>query len=201
MSRTAVNRTLLALVGLVLLAGGALLLAGGLDLNHRWHLGLPADWTVTDPHHPVLDAADRTRWRGDSWWWPVLFAALGVVAALGLWWLLAQLRRGLTHQVTVPDADTGGTPVRLRGDALAAAVTDGAEQIPGVARARVRLVGRAHRPHARIALLLEPGAAPAPVLRALSEGPLDDARRSSGLTALRADARLRVDPGEVDRVR
>ncbi len=199
MSRTAVNRTLLALVGLVLLAGGALLLAGGLNLNQRWHLGLPSDWTVTDPHHAVLDAADRTRWRGDSWWWPVLFAALGVAAALGLWWLLAQLHRGLTDRVTIPDTD--GVPVRLRGDTLAKAVTAGAEQIPGVARARVRLVGPRRKPRARVALLLTPGAAPEPVLRALSDGPLADARSSTGLTALPADARLRVDPGSVDRVR
>ncbi|MFC1413644.1 alkaline shock response membrane anchor protein AmaP [Streptacidiphilus sp. N1-12] len=199
MSRTAVNRTLLGLVGLVLLAGGALLLAGGLDLNRRWHLGLPADWTVLQPHHAVLDAADRTRWRADSWWWPVLFAALGVVAVLALWWLLAQLRRGATGQVTVPD--TADVPVRLRGDALARAVADDAEQIPGVARVRVRLLGRPKRPRARIALLLEPGAAPGPVLRALSDGPLARARESTGLARLPAEARVRVAPGPVERVR
>ena len=200
MSRTAVNRTLLALIGLVLLAGGALVLAGGLDLKQRWHLGLPADWTVTDPHHALLDAADRTRWRGDSWWWPVLFAALGVVAALGLWWLLAQLYRGLTRQVTVPETD-GGPPVRLRGDTLAAAVAEQAEQIPGVDRARVRLVGHPRRARARVALLLDPGAAPGPVLGALADGPLADARRSTGLAELPADVRIRVEPGAVDRVR
>jgi hypothetical protein len=199
MSRTAVNRSLLALIGLVLLAGGALLLAGGLNLNQRWHLGLPADWTVTDPHHVVLDAADRTRWRADSWWWPVLFAGLGVLAALGLWWLLAQLHRGTTDQVTVPD--TADVPVRLRGRTLAGAIEAEAEQIPGVSRARVRLLGPPRRPRARIALLLAPGAAPGDVLRALSDGPLANARSSSGLTALPADARIRVDPGAVDRVR
>jgi hypothetical protein len=198
MSRTAVNRILLALVGLVLLAGGALLLVGGLNLNRRWHLGLPHDWTVTDPHHALLDAADRTRWRGDSWWWPVLFAVLAVVAVLALWWLLAQLRRGATDRVTVPD--TADVPVRLRGDTLAAAIEDEAEQIPGVSRARVRVLGRPRRPRARIALLLAPGAAPGPVLRALSDGPLAHARGSTGLAALPADARIRVDPGAVDRV-
>ncbi|MHA6763540.1 Asp23/Gls24 family envelope stress response protein [Streptacidiphilus sp. PAMC 29251] len=199
MSRTAVNRTLLALVGLVLLAGGLLLLAGGLDLNQRWHLGLPDGWTVLQPHHAVLDAKDRTRWRADSWWWPVLFAALGVVAALGLWWLLAQLRRGRTDQVTVPD--TADVPVRLRGDTLARAIAAEAEQIPGVARVRVRLLGRPKRPSVRIALQLTPGAAPDPVLRALSDGPLANARVSTGLTALPAEARIRVEPGPVDRVR
>ncbi|MFC1407106.1 MULTISPECIES: hypothetical protein [Streptacidiphilus] len=197
MSRTAVNRTLLALVGLVLLAGGLLLLAGGLDLNHRWHLGLPSDWTVTDPHHAVLDPADRVRWRGDGWWWPSVFAALGVVALLSLWWLLAQLRTGTADRVAVPAA--ADVPVRLRGGALAQAVADGAEQIPGVSRARVRILGRARRPRARITLTLAPGAAPGPVLHELAAGPLGDARRTTGVS-LPAEARVRVESGSVPRV-
>lgn len=199
MSRTAVNRTLLGLAGLVLLLGGLLLLAGGLDLNRRAHLGLPSGWTVLQPHHAVLDAADRTRWRADSWWWPVLFGALGVTVALALWWLLTQLHRDTTGVVTVPD--TADTPIRLRGDALARALADEAEQIPGVGRARVRLVGRPRKPVARIALLLTPGATPGPVLQALSDGPLAHARSSTGLAGLRAAARLRVESGPVERVR
>ena len=198
MSRTAVNRTLLALVGLVLLAGGLLLLAGGLNLNHRWHLGLPSDWTVTDPHHAVLAPADRVRWRGDGWWWPSVFAALAVVALLSLWWLLAQLRIGTADQVAVPDV--ADIPVRLRGGALAQAVADEAEQIPGVSRARVRILGRPRRPRARIALTLAPGAAPGPVLHELAVGPLANARTAAGLVALPAEARLRVESGSVPRV-
>ena len=198
MSRTAVNRTLLALVGLVLLAGGLLLLAGGLNLNHRWHLGLPSDWTVTDPHHAVLDPADRIRWRGDGWWWPTVFAALAVVTLLSLWWLLAQLRTGKADEVAVPDV--ADIPVRLRGAALAQAVTDEAEQIPGVSRARVRILGGPRHPRARIALTLAPGAAPGPVLQELSAGPLANARNAAGLPVLPADARLRVESGPVPRV-
>ena len=199
MSRTAVNRTLLALTGLVLLGGGALLLAGGLDLNHRWHLGLPSGWTVTQPHHALLTPAERTRWRGSSWWWPVLFAALGTVGLAALWWLLAQVRLGAAGEVTLPG--TVDVPVRLRGDTLARAVRDEAEQIPGVARARVRLLGRPRRPQARVVLTLAPGAAPEAVLRDLSDGPLADARRATGLAALPADVRVRVEPGPVGRVR
>jgi hypothetical protein len=198
MSRTAVNRTLLALVGLVLLAGGGLLLVGGLDLNRRWHLGLPHDWTVTDPHHPLLDAADRTRWRGDSWWWPVLFAVLGLVAVFALWWLLSQLRRGKVRRLTLPAA--ADLQVRLHGDALARAVAEESREIPGVTRTRVRLLGPPRRPSFRVALTLAPGAAPGPVLQQLSDGPLAHARTSTGLAELRAVARVRVDPGPADRV-
>lgn len=199
MSRTAVNRTLLAVVGLVLLAGGGLLLAGGLDLNRRRRLGLPGDWTVTDPHHPVLTPADRTRWTADSWWWPALFAGFGLIAAFALWWLFSQLGRGLLKHLRLPGTD--GAQLRLRGPALARALVEGAERIPGVARARVRLVGRPDRPRARIALTLAPGAAPGPVLRELAEGPLADARAATGFAALPTDARLRVEPGAADRVR
>ena len=198
-ARTAINRTLLALAGLVLLAGGALLLAGGLDLNHRWHLGLPADWTVTHPHHAVLTAAERTRWRGSPWWWPTVFAALTATTLLSLWWLLAQLSRGRTGELTLPD--TADVPVLLRGGTLAKAVADEAGRLPGVARARVRLLGGPRRPHARVALTLAPGAAPGPVLRDLSDGPLADARAATGLAGLLADARVRVEPGPVSRVR
>ncbi|WP_042401917.1 hypothetical protein [Streptacidiphilus carbonis] len=199
MSRTAVNRTLLALVGLVLLAGGALLLAGGLDLNHRWHLGLPSDWTVTDPHHAVLAPADRVRWRDAGWWWPSVLAGLAAATLLSLWWLLAQLRRGAVDRIAVPDTDD--IPVRVRGAALARAVAEEAEQLPGVSRARVRLLGSARHPRARLALTLEPGAAPGPVLRDLSAGPLTHARTSAGLAVLPAEAVLKVEPGPVPRVR
>ncbi|TDU03562.1 hypothetical protein EDD99_2001 [Streptomyces sp. 846.5] len=180
MSRRVVNRILLALVGLVLLAGGALLLAGGLYLNHR--------------HHAVLAPADRVRWRGEDWWWPTVFAGLAVVALLSLSWMVAQLRTGTADRITVPDL--ADLPVRLRGAALARAVTDEAEQIPGVSRARVRILGG---PRARIALTLAPGAAPGPVLHELAAGPLAHARRSVG-TALSAEARVRVESGSVPRV-
>ena len=94
MTRTVMNRVLLALVGLVLLGGGGLLLIGGLNLNQRWHLGLPAHWSVTQPHHAVLTAAQRAQWRDHSWWWPTVFAGLAVLTLLSLWWLIGQLYAG-----------------------------------------------------------------------------------------------------------
>lgn len=197
MTRIAVNRTLLALAGLVLLGGGLLLLIGGLDLNRRLHLHLPAGWPLTDPHHAVLTAAQRTRYVDHSWWWPVVFGGLAVATLLALWWLLAQLHQGATGDLPVP-APTG---TRVRGNALAQAIGTEAEQLPGVSRARVRMLGAARSPRARVALTLTPGTAPDPVLRALSTGPLAHARASTGLTALPADARIRVDAGPVSRVR
>ncbi|MFG2309956.1 hypothetical protein ACGFS9_14970 [Streptomyces sp. NPDC048566] len=41
----------------------------------------------------ILGDEGRTRFRGQGWWWPVVFAVLGVLLVLLLWWLWAQLRR------------------------------------------------------------------------------------------------------------
>jgi hypothetical protein len=197
MTRSALNRTLLAVAGAVLLGGGGLLLIGGLDLDRRLHLHLPAGWPLTDPHQVVLSAADRTRWTGTSWWWPVVLGGLTVSLLLALWWLLAQLGRGAAGDVPVP-APTG---TRVRGEALARAVATEAGQLPGVARARVRMLGNSRRPRARAVLTLEPGTAPGEVLRALSDGPLARARAASGLAALPVEARIQVEGGPVPRVR
>ncbi len=79
MSRRAVNRTLLAVVGLLLLAGGVLVLLGGLDVYR--HLGVtpPPHWPFTSPDQPVLSTAaapaGRTRPGSGRWrspcprWW------------------------------------------------------------------------------------------------------------------------------------
>ena len=206
MTRTAVNRTLLALAGIVLLGGGVLALIGGLDLDRRWKLGLPHGWPWTDPHQPVLTAAQRTRWLHTSWWWPVVFAGLAVAALLALWWLLAQLGRGRAGDLPVPSPFGSGRSNRrgggtlVRGGALAQVVGADAAQLPGVAAARARLIGRSHRPLVRLALTLDPGAGPEQLLRALGEGPVARARASTGLTGLPVDVRIRAESGPSSRV-
>lgn len=82
-----VHRVLLALVGLLLLAGGGSVLAVGLGVRP------PFRWLHTGPHDVLLSTAERTHWRGTGWWWPVVIAALAVLLLLALWWLLAALRR------------------------------------------------------------------------------------------------------------
>ncbi|WP_034090512.1 alkaline shock response membrane anchor protein AmaP [Streptacidiphilus albus] len=201
MTRTAVNRVLLGLVGLVLLGGGGLLLIGGLNLNRRWHLGLPAHWSVMQPHHAVLTAAQRDQWRNHGWWWPTAFAGLAVLTLLSLWWLIGQLHRGTAGDLPVPVPDRGPRSRTLvRSGALAAAVAGEAEELPGVARARVRVQGHRRRARARVSLTLTPGTAPDPVLRALSDGPLAHIRLATGLTELPAEVRIRADRGPAQRV-
>ncbi|MEU9299648.1 alkaline shock response membrane anchor protein AmaP [Streptomyces sp. NPDC048269] len=191
--KSAVNRVLLAVTGIVLFGTGLLMLAGGFDLYRRWNLSPPEDWPRSTPNAVLLGDADRTRWTDEGWWWPVVIAALAIVLLLALWWLLTQLRR--THPGSIP---VGGTPatdgVELREHALSDALAADVLHQPGVEHARVQMTGRADHPEARIDLTLTPGSEPGPVVQELCDGPVERARRSTGRARLSAHARLGVSP-------
>ncbi|WP_328316793.1 alkaline shock response membrane anchor protein AmaP [Streptomyces sp. NBC_00388] len=179
-----VNRVLLTLAGLVLLALGGAVLAAGL------HLSVPSWWPWNGPHDVLLSTARRTKWRGDSWWWPVVIAALAVIVLLALWWLLSQLRRSRLSEVLVDSGDGDGA--RLRGRALENAMAADAESLHGVDGAAVRLTGRRTSPAARIGLRLAAHAEPVTALSGLTTGTLAHARESAGLDSFPAEVRLRA---------
>jgi len=193
-----VNRVLLALTGLLLLALGLSVLVGGFDLPRRWNFSMPADWPWTAPQDVLLSDADRTRWRAESWWWPVVLAVLGVLVILLLWWLLAQLRRRRLGQVLVESGD--GEGALLRGRALENVLEAEAAALPGVDKAAVRLAGRRSSPQAVVRLLLEPHAAPGPVLSRLTDEALEHARGSVALEQLPAEVQLRTAKHRPERV-
>lgn len=189
---TRVNRILLALSGVVLLGGGLLILAAGLDLYRHWHLTPPTGWPLTSPDDILLSSADRARWSSQGWWWwPAVIAALALVALLALWWLVAQLRR--PHPGTLA---VGGTPplegVELRDRALSDAITAEARRLPEVRKADARVVGGSRHPRNSVDLTLSPHGAPVRVLRELCEGPLRNASRSTGTDQFPTEVRLRV---------
>lgn len=188
----AVNRVLLAIVGLVLIALGGSVLAIG--------LGAPApSWWLHDGRHDVLlSEAERTRWRDEGWWWPVVIAALAVLVLLCLWWLLAVLRRRRLTEVLVDTGD--GEGASLRGRALEHALEEEANRMEGVARARVLLTGRRSTPRTRIRLTLEPHVDPGTALRTLTTGALTHARDSTGLPTLPTEARLKATKHPPERV-
>ncbi|MFI5621071.1 alkaline shock response membrane anchor protein AmaP [Streptomyces sp. NPDC051567] len=170
-----VNRTLLALAGLVLTATGAALLTG-------W-------WPPAGRHAPLLTEAARHRYgHAEDWWRWVVLAGLALCVLLALWWLLSQLRRSRLPALVVDTGD--GAFALLRGRALEAAVAAEAGALDGVARCRVALRGRRGSPSLRIALELEPHAVPADALAGLAGPVLAHARSSTGLPALPAEARL-----------
>ena len=190
--RAVLNRSLLALAGLVLLGGGLLILFAGLDIYRRHALVPPVGWPLTTPDGVLLGSADRARWSGQGWWWwPAVIAALTLVALLALWWLLAQLRRRSPGALPV-----GGTPpqegVELRDRALSDAIAAEAGALSEVEHAAVRITGRPARPRTRVRLTLTPQSAPDAALHALCEGPLRTARRSTGSPHMPTDVRLQV---------
>jgi hypothetical protein len=187
-----VNRVLLALVGLVLLAVGGAVLAVG--------LGAPAPswWIHGNRHDVLLSDSERTHWRDQGWWWPVVIAALAVLLLLALWWLTAVLRRRRLGAVLVDTGDGAGAQVR--GRALENALTADAETLDGVSRARARLKGRRTAPTARVRLQLEPHADPEATLDHLTRQTLGHARDAAGLASLPAEVRMRAVKHREERV-
>nr|WSX53901.1 alkaline shock response membrane anchor protein AmaP [Streptomyces sp. NBC_00974] len=194
--KSATNRVLLTLVGVILLGVGLLIMAGGFDLYRSWRVTPPDGWPMTAPRDVLLSEADRTRWVDEGWWWPAVIAFLAIVVLLALWWLLAQMRR--THPGTLPVGDSAVDGVELREGALSEALAGDVRNLPGVQQARARMTGSSRHPEAHLDVTLALDAAPGPVLRALCDGPLERARTSSGRT-LPARARLRVSPHKAHR--
>ncbi|MGW6136535.1 alkaline shock response membrane anchor protein AmaP [Streptomyces sp. NPDC055140] len=187
-----VNRVVVGLVGLILVVFGGSVLAVGLGTP-------PPYWWIYDGRHDVLlSRADRYRWRGDGWWWPVVIAVLAVCVLLALWWLVAQLRRHRLAEVLVDTGD--GEGALLRGRALEGVLVSEAESLDGVESAGVLLTGRRSAPHVRMGLLLEPHAEPGAALQRISEEALGHARDSAGLAALPAEVRLRAVKHRAERV-
>ncbi|WP_432251902.1 alkaline shock response membrane anchor protein AmaP [Streptomyces sp. HNM1019] len=180
-----VNRVLLGLVGLVLAAAGAVVLAG---------------WPPFDGRADVLlSRADRMRWRDAGWWWPVVIGGLAVLFVLSLCWFLVQLRRRRLQEVLVETGD--GEGALLRGRALEAALLSDAESLDGVERAHVLLRGRRTTPEARMGLALDARADPLSTLDAVRADALERARTSAGLDRLPAEVRLRVARHGAERAR
>ncbi|MBQ0830290.1 alkaline shock response membrane anchor protein AmaP [Streptomyces tagetis] len=178
-----VNRVLLALVGLILIALGGSVLAVGYDVSP------PSWWVHQGPHDVLLSDAERTRWRDAGWWWPVVIAALALLLLLALWWLVSVLRRRRLAEVLIDSGDGEGAVVR--GRALEDGLAEEAGRVDGVERARARLLGRRGAPRARLRLLLAPHVDPGTALDDLTTGPLAHARDSAGLDSLPAEVRLR----------
>ncbi|MER5434820.1 alkaline shock response membrane anchor protein AmaP [Streptomyces sp. NPDC002588] len=187
-----VNRVLLGVVGLVLLAVGGAVLAVGLGAS-------PPSWWIHDSRHDVLlSASERTRWRDEGWWWPTVIAVLSLLVLLALWWLAAVLRRHRLGEILVDTGDGAGA--LLRGRALESVLAGQAGETDGVAQAHVRLTGRRDAPRTRVRLRLEPHVDPATALDELTTRALAQARGSAGLRALPAEVRMKAVKHKAERV-
>ncbi|TDC72202.1 alkaline shock response membrane anchor protein AmaP [Streptomyces hainanensis] len=177
-----VNRVLLGLLGLALFGAGLVVVLTALDV-------VPAAWPWSGPDDVLLSDADRTRWRDEGWWWPVVIGGLALVMLLALWWTVAQLRQQRLSEVLVDSGD--GVGALLRGRAMEDVVSAEAESLPGIDEARVTLVGRRTQPRIRVGLLLAPQAQPDVAVHRLRTEAVEHARASAGLAVLPTEVRLR----------
>ncbi|MEE1798485.1 hypothetical protein PUR57_07310 [Streptomyces sp. JV176] len=179
--RNVTNRALLTVPGAALVCAGGWALAGNAAVRERLPRGLPA----ADPGGAVLvgrGALGRAREQG--WWTPSVIAVLSLVLLALVWWLLAQARTRQPGVLALPRPGLG-----LRAGALARAMAEQTERLPGVDRARVRLSGRPRRLLATVDVRLSPGADPSGVVERVTAGVLADARASGA--PVRVDARVR----------
>jgi hypothetical protein len=125
------NRTLLLLAGLVLLAAGLFEIGSGLGLIHLV------------PRHQGLGvlAGQRAHWVG-----PAVFAGAVVIGLAALWWLLAQLPRRHRNRTWRISANPDRGTTMLPADAASAPLAADVAAYPGVHGATARLVGPPRTP-------------------------------------------------------
>ncbi len=138
------NRFLLALLGLLLLAGGVLALVrsfGGFG-GRLTHAAL-----ITKGQTSFVD-------RNGGWLWTVVAIVAVVVALLALRWLLAQIGSDrVGHLDLEPDPRSGATT--LQSSALTSAVCEEIESYRGVRSARARLLHSGQYPDLVIEVKLD----------------------------------------------
>jgi hypothetical protein len=183
---TAGERALAVVVGLVLLAAGTLVTLLSYGVFGAARAGRP----VLDPM--IVDAMQAqplvTRFG----------AIVGglLLAVLGLLWAAHSLRPERRPDIVLErDPADGGadTSVVVSAAAAAEAISAQAAELPGVGRARARLVGTEAAPAVRITLWLADDADVREVLARLHSEVLATARTSLGLTDLPAAVRLELD--------
>lgn len=126
-----VNRTLLTLLGLLLLA------AGGLGLAY-------SAGAFGAGEHPFVPQGLRDLARDQGWFWWAVAGGCVLLALLGLWWLLAQLRTDRVGPLDLTTDERDGL-TSLHADALTDAVEEETEQLRGVIGASARLRDRRGR--------------------------------------------------------
>lgn len=180
--RSAVGeRTVISLLGLLLVAGGVIALLVGFEV-----LGTPR------AQRPVLDPLAVQTLRAYPLASRIVAIAVGLLLLLlGLLWAFRSLRPERRPDLLL-EADDDSS-VRVTSSAATGAVTADAEQLAGVGRAKARLVGTAAHPALRLTLWLTDGADVRDVWREVEDTVLSRARRALGVDTLPTAIRLELD--------
>lgn len=178
------DRTVLGLLALILLAGGVLVALLGFGV-----------FGAARARRPVLDPMIVDALRTQSVLWRAVAIAAGVVlVVLGLIWVARVLRPERRPDLTLaPLNDGAATTVVVTASALADAIGEQSAELPGVARARARLVGDERAPAVRLTVWLLDGADIGALSRRLESDVLAPARRSLELEHLPVAVRLELD--------
>ncbi|WP_409493300.1 alkaline shock response membrane anchor protein AmaP [Amycolatopsis sp. cmx-11-12] len=182
---TGTERILTVLIGLLVLLGGATVIAVGAG----WLGTYRANRSLVDPI--ALDWLSRNALPSR-----VGAIVLGVLLLwLGLWWFFRSLRPEGRPDLELDD------DLVVTSSAISEAVRADAETIDGVGRARVRAVGDSDNPALRITLWLSEGSDLKRVWEQLDLTVLARARESLGVDVLPTAVRLELDTGAPQRVR
>lgn len=179
--RDVTHRGALFVLAAALVGAGAALASATETVRDR----LPAGWPRLPADRVWLDEGALGRWRDQGWWTPLVIAALCLGVLLFLWWAVGQLRAGRLRELALGRAD-----VTLSGAALASAVAERARAVPGVADARVVLLGRSARLRVRVTVTLASDGVPGAVLGALAREALAEVRGVAAPRGVEAEVRL-----------
>jgi hypothetical protein len=176
------NRTVLALLGLLCLAAGGVVLLVGTGLLGEL---LPVPAAADSPLLPPGLLLPQ--------WGPLAGAAAAVVIGLlALRWLIAQtIRRpaSIGWQLS-PDTTTGTT--HIDSDTAARPLADEIEDYPGVRSATAHLTGPRQRPHLYLRVSADDHADISDLRRRIDDDAIPHLTRALSLPALTADMLLRL---------
>ncbi|MFJ8965840.1 alkaline shock response membrane anchor protein AmaP [Lentzea sp. NPDC102401] len=168
------NRTMLAAIGVVLLAAGVFALATHFRVLH-----------LVDPGAPVVPGIDPP----PTW---ALYATAGtavLVGLLALRWLLAQVVRGPRAPTWREDTDLGHT--ELSASTAVAPLAEELRGYPGVHDARATLTGPRNAPELALIIVIEQDADPADVRHQLQDEGLPRLRQALELDTVPTDIEFR----------
>ena len=174
------NRAVLTLVALLLVAAGAYGLARG--------YGAFGD-DQADDHVLTSDVRDFVS-RNADWFWPVAAVVSLLLAWLGLRWLLAQISTPTVSHLPVRSEGPGHTEL-LAGGAASALARD-IEEYPGVRAARARIVGEHPAPEVEITVDVHDDADLPALRRRIEEHALERFRTALEVQQLRPTVHLRL---------
>lgn len=175
------DRSLLALLGLVLLALGVLVALLSYGVFGAGRAG-----------RPILDPAVVEAVEAQSLIARIVAIAVGVLLlVLGLMWTARSLRPERRPDLVLDPGPE--TAITVNSGAAADALATQAAGLPGVGRAKARMVGSHDAPALRISMWLADDADVGDVLSRLDRQVLSSARSALGIAALPVAVRLELD--------